>query len=106
MRGELWSVSGGVYAIKPRPALVIQDDAFEATDSVTVLPLTSTALDAPLLRAPITPSETNGLSQPSWVMVDKLTTVRRSALGARIGRLSARELTDIERLVVVFLGLA
>lgn len=48
-RGELWTVSGGTYAQKPRPALIIQDDLFAASESVTLLPLTSFLTDAPLL---------------------------------------------------------
>jgi len=62
VRGELWTVAGGVYASKPRPALVIQNDAFAETGSVTVLPLTTTRVDAPLLRVPIAPSADNGLA--------------------------------------------
>ena len=106
MRGELWMVAGGVYASKPRPALIIQDDVFANTDSITVLPLTTTALDAPLLRVPIASAPGNGLAQDSWVMIDKLTTVRRTNLGQHLGRISASDLASIERLVVVFLGLA
>ncbi len=49
-RGEIWTVAGGVYASKPRPALILQDDRFDGTDSVTVLPLTTTHVEAPLVR--------------------------------------------------------
>ena len=106
IRGELWTVAGGVYASKPRPALVIQDDRFDATDSVTVLPLTTTLIDAPLLRISLSPSELSGLRQESHVMIDKLTTVRRSNVQTRVGRLTAAQLADIERALLVFLGLA
>ena len=106
MRGELWTVAGGVYASKPRPALVIQDDFFANTDSVTVLPLTTTMLDAPLLRVPIAHIPSNGLAQDSWVMIDKLTTIRRSNLAQHIGRVTAEELVTCERLMALFLGLA
>lgn len=105
-RGEIWSVAGGVYASKPRPALIMQDDRFDATDSVTVLPLTSHAVSAPLLRVPIAADGVSGLDSDSSVMLDKLTTVRRSQVGNRIGRLSAAQLVDVERLLLVFLGLA
>ncbi len=74
IRGELWTVSGGVYASKPRPALILQDDRFGATDSVTVCPLTSTELPAPLLRMPLAADSLNGLDSDSYLMVDKLTT--------------------------------
>lgn len=106
IRGELWTVAGGVYASKPRPALILQDDAFVGTDSVTVLPLTSGLVDAPLLRVRIGRADLNGLTKDSDVMIDKATTVRRGSVDARIGRLSTEELAQVERLLMVFLGLA
>ena len=104
IRGELWTVSGGVYASKPRPALIIQDDLFDATESVVVIPLTTTAADAPITRIAV--PETAGLDTPSFAMVDKITAVRRSNLGTRIGRVPAAVLVDIERSLMVFLGIA
>lgn len=106
IRGELWTAAGGVYSSKPRHALVIQDDRFDATDSVTVLPLTTTLIDAPLLRISLSPSELSGLRQESHVMIDRLTTVRRSNVQTRLGRLTAAQLADIERALLVLLGLA
>lgn len=103
-RGELWTVSGGVYAGKPRSALIIQDDLFSATESVVVIPLTTTVADAPIARVAV--PTTAGLAQPSFAMLDKITTVRRSNLGVRVGRLSATLMADIERSLMVFLGLA
>lgn len=103
-RGEIWTVLGGVYAAKPRPALIIQEDLFEATASVVVIPLTTTAADAPTSRVSI-PS-TTGITQPSFAMIDKITTVRRCNLGARIGRVPTALMADIERSLIVFLGLA
>ena len=105
-RGEIRLVAGGVYASKPRPAVIVQDDHFAALDSVTVCPLTSTVLDAPLLRLAIAADERSGLDTDSSVMVDKITTVRRSSVGARVGELSSDQLVDLERLVLVFLGIA
>ena len=105
-RGEIWLVAGGVYASKPRPAVLIQDDRFDGTDSITVCPLTSVDTPAPLLRIRIEPDEMCGLDSVSWIMVDKLTTVRRLHVTRRIGRLSSTQVVDMERLVMVFLGLA
>lgn len=104
-RGEIWSVAGGVYASKPRPALIVQDDRFE-TDSVTVCPFTTTGVDAPLLRLPIPADETSGLSDGSFLMIDKLTTVRRSNVGQRVGALTGAQLTEFDRRALVFLGFA
>ncbi|MBL8705661.1 MAG: type II toxin-antitoxin system PemK/MazF family toxin [Rhodospirillales bacterium] len=105
-RGEIWTVSGGPhYAGKPRPAVILQSDRFDATDSVTVCPLTTDAIDLPLFRIPVTPSPANGLRSASRIMADKVTTVRRAKLGKLLGRLTETELISLDRAVLVFLGL-
>ena len=106
-RGELWTVSrAGDYAGKPRPAIVLQGDAFRKTASVTVCPLTTNPTEAPLLRLAIAPSATNGLRMSCRAMVDKITTLPRSRTGERIGRLSDDDIVRLNRAVMVFLGLA
>lgn len=106
-RGDLWTAAGGrYYASKPRPVLVVQDDRFDATDSVTVCPLTTDPTEIPLLRIPLKPAASNGLAQPSNLMVDKLTTIRRSKLGERIGAVSDADMVALSRGLLVFLGLA
>ncbi len=107
-RGEIWTVAGGVYAAKPRPAVIVQDDLFDATSSVTVAPMTSTLVDAPLMRIRISGGDDrlSGLEHDSDVMIDKLTTVRRSSIGARVGRLTAEQVVEVERAIMAFLGLA
>jgi mRNA interferase MazF len=103
-RGELWTVSGGVYAAKPRPALIIQDDLFSETQSVVVIPLTTTAVaDSVIARVPV--PITSGIGQPSFAMIDKITAVRRSKLGTKIGRVHAALMVEIERSLMVFLGI-
>lgn len=103
-RGDIVTVAGGVYATKPRPALVIQDDRFDATDSLTVCPFTSTEVDAPLLRVAVTADQGNGLQRDSFLMVDKITTIRRSNALEVVGRLEAATLVEVERRLLVFLG--
>jgi len=106
-RGEIYPAAArGAHSGKPRPVLVVQDDHFDATASVTVCPFTTSPVDAPLIRIPVQPSDTNGLDRPSSLMVDKLTTVPRSGLGERIGRLRDDELVQLNRSLMVFLGLA
>lgn len=105
-RGETWTAAGTGYASKPRPVVIVQDDRFDATDSITVCLLTSDQADAPLIRLPVEPSDTNGLRQPSKIMVDKLVTVRRSALDKHLGRLGDEDMVRLGRALVVFLGLA
>jgi len=86
--------------------LIVQDDLFDATESVTVAPLTTTLTDAPLLRVPVPAGDRSALTQDSQVMVDKLTTVRRGNVQARVGRLTTKQLVDVERALMTFLGLA
>jgi mRNA interferase MazF len=69
--------------------LILQDDRFD-TDSVTVCPFTTDPTEAPLFRLNITTSATNGLARASRLMVDKITTIRRSKLGGRLGALGGR----------------
>jgi len=106
-RGELWTAAGGKhYAGKPRPVLVVQDDRFDATDSITICPLTSDPTEIPLLRIQLDPRSATGLSQPSGIMVDKLTTMPRSKLGEHIGQVPDTDMLALSRALVVFLGLA
>lgn len=106
-RGELWTAAGGKhYSSKPRPVLVVQDDRFDATDSITVCPLTSDPTEIPLLRIRLDPESVIGLAQPSSIMVDKLTTMPRSKLDQHIGKVSDTDMLALARALVVFLGLA
>ena len=105
-RGEIWTVSGADYAGKPRPAVVVQDDSFAVTFSVTVCPLTTNPTNAGLFRLPVEPSAENGLQQPSRLMADKITTISRAKVGRRLGRLADDEMTKLSHAIIVFLGLA
>jgi mRNA interferase MazF len=106
-RGDVWTVSGGPdYAGKPRPAVIVQDDAFDATASVTICPFTTHVAAAPLLRLDIEPSPENGLRAASQLMIDKITTVSKNKLQRRVGRLSVEDIVRLNRAVLVFLGLA
>jgi len=87
-RGDVWTVSGGKgYAGKPRPVTILQDDRFDATDSITICAFTTDETEAPLFRLAVEPDEQNGLRATCRLMVDKITTVPKSKLGARLGRL-------------------
>ena len=106
-RGEVWTVSGGKdYAGKPRPVVIVQDDSFDATDSITICAFTTDETDAPLFRLPVEPSERNGLRSPCRLMVDKVTTVPKSKIGQQIGRLDDEDVLRLNQAVIVFLGLA
>jgi mRNA interferase MazF len=105
-RGELVTVPlRGDYG-KPRPAVVIQADFFDAHPSVTVLPVTSDLRDTPLFRVTVQPAETNGLSKPSQIMIDKAVTIARAKVGARLGSLDADVMLEVSRRLAIFLGIA
>ena len=106
-RGEVWTASGGAdYAGKPRPVVIVQDDRFGETKSITVCPFTSGGAEASLFRTPVEPTARNGLRVVSRLMADKITTVPRSKLGSHIGRLDDDDLVTLDRAMLVFLGLA
>lgn len=105
-RGEIWTATGGVYATKPRPVVILQDDRFDATDSVTVCPMTTTLIDAPLLRVMVEPDDGNGLEQASHIMIDKITTTRRSKIHSRLGALPHETVVRVEQSLLAFLGIA
>ena len=106
-RGEIWTAAGGKdYMGKPRPVVIVQDDRFDATDSITVCAFTTDPTDAPLFRLPVEPNERNGLRSPCHLMADKITTVPKTKLGSRLGRLDDEEILRLNRAMLVFLGLA
>ncbi|WP_415033280.1 type II toxin-antitoxin system PemK/MazF family toxin [Azonexus sp.] len=106
MRGDLVTIAIQGDFGKPRPALVVQANSFNEHSSVTVLPVTSTLVAAPLLRVTVQPSKKNGLQKPSQIMVDKAMTVKRDKLGPAFGRIDAEVLIEVERCLAVFLGIA
>ncbi|MFZ2853071.1 MAG: type II toxin-antitoxin system PemK/MazF family toxin [Rhodocyclaceae bacterium] len=105
-RGDFVSIAMQGDFGKPRPALVIQADQFGEHATVTVLPVTSTLLAAPLLRVTVQPSVDNGLQKPSQVMLDKAMTVKRDKIGPSFGRIEADAMLEVERCQAVFLGIA
>lgn len=106
-RGEVWTVAGGKdYAGKPRPSVIVQDDRFDRTDSVTICAFTSDPTEAPLFRLAVEPDKENGLRTLSRLMVDKVTTIPKAKIGTRIGRLSDEDILRLNRALVVFLGIA
>ncbi len=106
-RGEIWTASAGSgYVGKPRSVVIVQDDRFDATASVTVSAFTTDPTDAPLLRLLVEADEVSGIREPSRLMIDQVTTVPRSKLGERVGQLSDEDMIRLSRALIVFLGLA
>jgi mRNA interferase MazF len=106
-RGNIWTIAGGKdYAGKPRPVVILQDDSFDATDSITICAFTTNETDAPIFRLPIEPNARNGLRSASRLMVDKITTVSKAKLGTHVGRLDDEDIVRLNQALLVFLGLA
>jgi len=96
----------GAYTGKPRPALVVQSDLFNPTHaSLTICPITSDCVDAPLFRLTLPPGPRTGLKSVSQVMIDKIVSVPRGAISAEIGECDARELQAVEDGLRRWLGL-
>lgn len=105
-RGDLVTVALQGDLGKPRPALVIQSDLFEAHPSVTILPVTSDLRATPLFRIAVNPTPDNGLNQASQVMVDKPQSVARDKIGSVLGHLDDAAMLAVNRALAIFLGLA
>ena len=106
-RGDIWTVAGGKdYAGKARPVVIVQDDGFDATDSITVCAFTTDETKAPLFRLVVEPNPRNGLRAACRLMVDKITTVPKTKVGTHVGRLDDDDILRLNQAVLVFLGLA
>jgi len=105
-RGDLVTVAVQGDLGKPRPALIIQSDQFDQTGTVTVLLVSGTLVDAPLIRTTIEPTLTNGLRKRSQIMVDKAMSVKRDKIGSIIGRLDAEAMLGVTRALAVFFAIA
>ena len=105
MRGDLVTIAMQGNFGKPRQALIIQSDQYDEHTSVTVLPITSTLVAAPLLRITVQPSQRNSLQTASQVMIDKALTVKRDKVGPAFGHLEPDTLVEVERCLAVLLGI-
>ena len=96
-RGDVVLVVASSDHGKPRPAVVVQSDLFNATHaSLTVCPVTTLLVDAPSFRIPLQPSSTNGLIQPSQIMVDNIQTLRRDRIRERIGTAGRDQMQSVD----------
>lgn len=106
-RGDIYTAAArGTYTGKPRPVVIVQDDRFDGTASVTVCPLTTNPVEAPLIRISVEPTGTTGIDRPSQIMVDKVTTMPRVNVADHLGHLSDADRVRLDRALLVFLGLA
>ena len=105
-RGELVTVAMPGDFGKPRPALIIQADQFDATGTLTLALLSGTLIDAPLIRLTVEPTALNGLRKPSQIMIDKIMSVKRDRLGDAFGKLDDEVMLAVNRSLALFLGFA
>ncbi len=105
-RNDIWTVSDRDYAGKPRPAVIVQDDSFPGTTSISICAFTTDPTEAPLFRVSVEQNDGNGLHTACRLMVDKIATVPKARLGVRIGRWGDEDALRLNRAFLVFLGLA
>ncbi|UCI08440.1 type II toxin-antitoxin system PemK/MazF family toxin [Mesorhizobium sp. B1-1-8] len=106
-RGDVVIVAAAGDYGKPRPAVIVQTDAFpENYPSVVVCQMTSDVVDAPDFRIMIEPSEKNGLRIRSQIMVDKPVTVRRERIGQLVGHLADADIGRLNIALAFVMGLA
>lgn len=91
---------------KPRSVVIVQDDRFDATASITACPLTTNPLDAPLTRICVGVMTATGIEQPSQIIIDKITTMPRANVRGHLGRLTDADRMRLDRALLVFIGLA
>jgi mRNA interferase MazF len=92
---------------KPRPAVVVQSDSFNATHpSVVICPISSEQIETPLFRVPLRPSAANGLRKDCQVMVDKMMALRRDRIAKRAGKLSRAEMDRVDSILRMWLDIA
>lgn len=104
-RGDIVTVAMTGDFGKPRPALVVQADPFDQTGTITVLLISGTLVDAPLIRLTVPPTPQNGLLKPSQIQIDKAMSVQRHRVGAVIGRLDDTTMLAVARSLALFLGI-
>jgi mRNA interferase MazF len=106
-RGDVVTVAAPGDFGKPRPAVIVQSDAFPPQHrSLVICQMTTELADAPDFRITIDPRDGNGLRQRSQIMADKPTTVRRERVGRRIGRLTDDEIAQLNVALAFVIGLA
>jgi mRNA interferase MazF len=103
-RFDIYTTIGGTYSTKPRPAVIIQALAFDDFDSLTVIPMTTIEINSDF-RIRIEPSQENNLGKTGFVMIDKLTTIKKSGLGEYIGHIEDKYIDEIENALMKFIGI-
>jgi mRNA interferase MazF len=106
-RGDVISVAlAGDYG-KPRPAVIVQSNAFDDSHpSIVVCQMTSRLIDAADFRITIEPNAENGLRTRSQIMADKPVTVRRTRIGQHIGRLASEDMARLGIALAFVMGLS
>lgn len=94
------------FASKARPAIVYQNEMFGCkVESITVILISSTLIDAEPFRITLLPNQENGLKQISQAMADKITTIHRSDVGNKIGQLDILNVQKIDEALKLWLNI-
>lgn len=108
-RGEVWFVEldpvVGHEQGRRRPALVVSSNQLNASraELVTVLPITTKDRKISL-RVHLKPPN-GGVARDSWVITEQVRTVSRERLQRCLGSVSAREMSQVENALRIFLDL-
>ncbi|ACP23677.1 PemK-like protein (plasmid) [Sinorhizobium fredii NGR234] len=105
-RGDIVTVALQGDNGKPRPAVIVQADAFDRIERLFIIPLTSDIAETPYYRVNIEPGENSGLRARSQVMLDRMTNTPRSKIGSVIGHIDRETMQEIDRLLAILLGIA
>jgi len=104
-RGEIWTLQDDGYASKARPVVIVQSDLVNESDSVILALFTSVDSKNSSSRIQIEPGATNGLKKTSYVMVEKLLTVRRTELGKHVGELTEEQMKAVSHKLALVLNI-
>ena len=104
-RGDIVVVAPYPPFDKPRPAVILQAQLLDTTETVSMALITSDLMWLPGLRVPVEPSPANGLRRLSDIMIDLLVTVPRARVGGVVGTIEPEVMSQVDRALRLFLGL-
>ncbi len=106
-RGDIYTAAtGSGYGGKPRPVLIMQNNAYGDMPHYIVAFIASRTVNAPSYRISVEPSEKNGLKQLSEIQPDMMMTVRWNQFGVFCGTLEDSLMKAVEQATLELLGLA
>lgn len=91
---------------RPRPGVIVQSDQLTGLSTAVVCPLSSDVQNDLPLRPIVEPDGKNGLRIRSQIMTDKLLALKRDRIRTVLGKLDDTTVEQLDRALLVILGLA